>query len=400
MKIFILNTHPIQYFAPLYKKMAAQGLDLEVWYCSDESLRGEKDQEFGVEVKWDIPLLEGYAYRFFPNYARRGGINGGFSGLLNWGVLRQIWQAPRGLAVVTGWGYLIQWLFVWVAKLRGHQVALRCDAPLSQEIIIRRKAAGLRRFSLKFFLFKWIDHFLYVGQQNKQLYQFYGVADKRLIFSPFSVDNERFSREAQALALVKKRLKQALGLPLGGQVILYVGKYTPIKRPLDLLAAYQQLGLADTALVMVGEGELRPQMEQFIHRHQLLAQVYLTGFVNQSAIAQYYALADVLVMCSERETWGLSTNEAMNFGVPVILSDQVGCAADLVPPELAPDHIFPVGDVAGLAQRLAKCLQNPAQPSWPKQVIAQYSYDEVIAGFQQIVGRESSENKQDLRQKQ
>lgn len=390
MKIIVLNTHPVQYFAPLYKKMSEQGLDLEVWYCSEESIKGEKDQQFGIEVKWDIPLLEGYPYRFFANHAAKGSIYGGFFGLLNWGVLWHILRVPRSLAVVYGWGYLIQILFILCAKLRGHQVALRCESPLNQELLKSKRSLQLRKFFLKFFMFKLVDHFLYIGQQNKRFYQFYGVADKHLFFSPYSVDNERFQKAADELLPQKKALKKALGLPEEAKVILYSGKYIPKKRPLDLLAAYQKLSMANVALVMVGEGELRAEMEKFV-REQHLPNVFLTGFVNQSAIVQYYAIADVLVMCSEEgETWGLSTNEAMNFGVPVILSDMVGCAPDLVPTELAASHIFALGDVGGLAERVAQCLAQTSKAEWPRQVVDNYSYSQIINSFKKIVAANQS----------
>jgi hypothetical protein len=74
-KIIIINSHPIQYFAPLYKKMTEEGLDVEVWYCSDESIRGENDKGFGTTVKWDIPLLDGYRYRFFKNHSNKPSIS-------------------------------------------------------------------------------------------------------------------------------------------------------------------------------------------------------------------------------------------------------------------------------------------------------------------------------------
>jgi glycosyltransferase involved in cell wall biosynthesis len=389
-KIIFLNTHPVQYLAPLYAKMTDLGLLVEVWYCSDESIKGGKDQQFGLAVKWDIPLLKGYQYRFFKNYAKWGSIHAGFWGLQNWGVLWHILRAPRSLAVVYGWGYLIQILFILCAKLGGHQVALRCESPLNQELLKSKRSLQLRKLFLKFFIFKLVDHFLYIGQQNKRFYQFYGVADEYLFFAPYSVDNERFQKAAAELLPQKEALKKVLGLPGEAKVILYSGKYIPKKRPLDLLAAYQKLGLANVALVMVGEGELRAEIEKFV-REQHLLNVFLTGFVNQSAIVQYYAIADVFVMCSEEgETWGLSTNEAMNFGVPVILSDMVGCAADLVPAELARDHIFALGDVEGLSERVAQCLAQTSKAEWPRQVVDNYSYSQIIDSFKKIVAANQS----------
>src|SRR5262245_60227561 len=60
-RIAVLNSHPIQYFAPLYAYLnAAPDLDVTALYLSDFSIRGGKDVEFGQNVKWDLDLLAGY----------------------------------------------------------------------------------------------------------------------------------------------------------------------------------------------------------------------------------------------------------------------------------------------------------------------------------------------------
>jgi glycosyltransferase involved in cell wall biosynthesis len=58
--------------------------------------------------------------------------------------------------------------------------------------------------------------------------------------------------------------------------------------------------------------------------------VYFFGFQNRGQIAKYYAISDVLVLPSVRETWGIVVNEAMCFGLPVIVSHQIGAGIDLV----------------------------------------------------------------------
>ncbi|MEL7122806.1 MAG: glycosyltransferase family 1 protein, partial [Bacteroidota bacterium] len=85
--IVFLNSHPIQYFAPLYQNLTQNGLDVEIWYASKHGIAGEKDREFGTKVKWDIPILEGYQYRFLSNQSFRPSIYR-FWGLANWSVLK------------------------------------------------------------------------------------------------------------------------------------------------------------------------------------------------------------------------------------------------------------------------------------------------------------------------
>jgi len=64
---------------------------------------------------------------------------------------------------------------------------------------------------------------------------------------------------------------------------------------------------------------------------QSIPDVIFAGFLNRSEISRAYVAADLLVLPSRiNETWGMVVNEAMNFGLPVIVSDKVGCAPDLV----------------------------------------------------------------------
>ena len=85
LPVVVVHSHPIQYFAPLYAQLAKRGVQLKVWYCSDESIRGSLDKEFGTAVKWDIPLLEGYNFRFLRNFSWKPSVHKGFWGLIKIG---------------------------------------------------------------------------------------------------------------------------------------------------------------------------------------------------------------------------------------------------------------------------------------------------------------------------
>ncbi|HEX3081391.1 MAG TPA: glycosyltransferase family 4 protein, partial [Puia sp.] len=205
----------------------------------------------------------------------------------------------------------------------------------------------------------FVNNCLYIGTENRKFFEYYGVSSKRLVYTPYAVDNDYFSLRARELKECSRDIKNKLGLPDDKKIILFSGKYIPKKNPLDLLKAFHLLNDDRFALVMVGEGELRKQMEQFIAENNL-RQVWLTGFVNQSEIPSYYSIADVFVMCSGMgETWGLSVNEAMNFGKPVIVSDTTGCSIDLVKQGLN-GYVFSEGDISSLAGYIREVLENDA----------------------------------------
>lgn len=385
-KVIFVNSHPIQYFAPLYKYLNNQGLKTKAWYCSDYSIKGGYDKEFGVNVKWDIPLLQGYDYQFFKNFSTNKELYMGFFGLINFGMVSQIFKEPKSVIIVHGWNFFTHFLVLLLAKIKGHTVCLRSETPMVHEQYKSGWKQKIKLFGLKHILFPRIDYFLYIGKQNKLFFKSLGVNEDNLFFCPYSIDNKRFGNAYKTYLPQRLDLKKNIGIPEQDKVILYSGKYIDKKRPLDLLMAFKTLNKKDCWLVMVGEGELRKKMEKIIKENQI-KNVVLTGFINQSIIAEYYALSDVFVMCSTLgETWGLSVNEAMNFNLPVILSDLTGSSYDLVQ-EGVNGYTFKTGNVDQLCKQLDKLLYNNSL-TWSKSsqdIIKDYSYDTILDSLEQIV---------------
>ncbi|MBO0952323.1 glycosyltransferase family 4 protein [Fibrella forsythiae] len=381
VSLLVINSHPIQYFAPLYRRLAADpAFDVTVLYCSQHGLTGEVDKQFGRSVKWDIPLLDGYRYEFLSNQSPNPSIHG-FWGLLNLSTIKRLWRAPKSVVIVNGWASAVCYVAILSAWLFGHTVCMRGDSSHVVEQQRPRSQLKKRQWWLGRGLFRFIDYFLYIGQQNKTFYQFYGVQEARLIYCPFAVDNDRFRAQYHVLKPQRTQLRKRLGIAPDHLVVLFSGKYLPNKRPLDILQAVQQLHRSDVSVVLLGEGESRRELTEFIAQHTM-TNVLLTGFVNQSVIGEYYAASDVYIMCSTIETWGLSTNEAMNFGVPVLLADTIGCVVDLVQ-EGVNGYSYPCGDISKLSNRLAQLLDMPAEQRTRMgeaslRLIDQYGYDKTV----------------------
>ncbi len=374
-RVIFINSHPIQYFVPLYQHLQHLGIDTQCWYASDETLRGHHDRQFGVHVAWDIPMLDGYTATFFKNRSWRPSLYQGLFGLINPGMWRQLFHEKKSIVVVHGWNYLTHIGVIIAARLAGHTVCLRGESPLNQELEKSGFNRFMKRILLQGFLFRFVNRFLYIGSQNKAFYEYYGVAPTKLLFAPYAVDNDRF-REAKA-TLQKSQVRLQLGIPSDAWVVLQTAKFIEKKRPLDLVKAFAKLDIPNKFLVMVGDGELRQKIEELVIDYQLSGKVLLPGFVNQGEISKYYASADTFVLSSGvGETWGLSVNEAMNFDLPVVVSDTAGCADDL-----ALDGVtgfrFKTGDVDALTSAVTRChsLGSGLRPS---EVVTQYSFD-VIA---------------------
>lgn len=356
-------------------------IDLLVLYCSDENVKGHLDKGFGVNVRWDVDLLEGYNYKFLKNNSWKPSLFNGFWGLLNFEIFKVLKKERGSFLVIHGWNYATNFLAVIAAKIAGVKLCLRGENPLNQELLKSKSILFIRKLFFKYLLFPLFDYFFFIGEQNKQLYKYYGVKEEKLIFTPYAVDNERFRSEYEKYRDRKSEIRRELGLPVDKKIILTSGKYIPKKRPLDLLKAFKLLNDPNIALVFLGEGELRFEMEEFINKNSL-NNVYLTGFKNQTEVGKYFACSDLFVIPSGAgETWGLVVNEAMNFNLPVIVSDMAGSAYDLVVEDVN-GYNYKCGDIKQLAEKIKTIiydrnkLENFGKRS--KEMIKDYSYDTII----------------------
>jgi glycosyltransferase involved in cell wall biosynthesis len=382
-----LISHPIQYQTPLYERFATDtDVDFQVLYCSKIGVETTKDVEFGVAIKWDIPLLSDYKYRFLKNYAIRETLDS-FGGLLNLGIIKTLYTAkPKSIIWIHGWNYATIILTLIVGKLFGHRIFLRGE---NTALIEHNKpntfVKRLKTFWLSQVLFKMTDAFLAVGNQNRDYFRLLKVPENKMAWTPYCIDNQRFIAFKNAHKNDIPSIRKRLGIPLSKKVIICSGKYIDKKRPLDVLKALTLLpNLKDVFVVFVGEGNLRSDMETFITAHNLQDHVLLTGFVNQSQMPDYYLAADLYVMASGMyETWGLSTNEALCFGLPIILSDMVGSAYDLIDGN---GFMYPSGDCNALAHYIHHVFSLPESDFLKMKqrsttIIEAYSYDSIIEGI-------------------
>lgn len=384
-RLVFINSHPIQYFAPLYAELAKkEDWILDVWYMSLHGISGELDEEFGQSIRWDIPILKGYPYCVLSNQSPKPSIYS-FWGLINLSIIKKLKNTPPSIIVVHGWNYFTNILAIWIGKFYGHTICLRGETPLIHEKAKTGWKSVIRKIALKYFLFKNVNYFLYIGQQNKDFYKHYKISEKKLIFTPYCVDNKRFEEDIQSIKETKKEVRNQLGIANNHIVFLFVGKYISKKMPLSLIKAFNHANLKDASLVLVGDGELRHSMEEYIVQKKI-KNIHLTGFINQSRIKLYYYLSDVFIMASqEGETWGLSTNEAMNFSLPVLISDKTGCSYDLVHSG-ENGFVFKTGEIEDLANLMLNIYQSGSSEiermgAYSKKLIKNYSFDQVHSGL-------------------
>lgn len=377
-----LATHPTQYQAPLLRTIAkSPGIDLTAIFFSDFSTRNYVDREFGRAVEWDVPLLEGYRHEFLRRGDQKNGISF-FRPRLS-GLKERLTREYFDAVLVQGWNHYGYVEAAWRSQRAGLKVLLRCEA--TDHVASSTGIKGKLREVLVRFMLSQADQFLAIGTRNREFYLARGVAPERIGAMPYCVDNAYF--RARAEAADTEALRNELGLEADRPVILYASKLIARKYGDNLLEAYARLPAPRPYLLFIGDGELREPLVRRVEEGKL-ADVRFLGFRNQSELPTFYALADIFVLPSVNETWGLVVNEAMNAGCAIVVSDQVGSGADLVR-NGDNGFVVPACNVNALTQALADTLTGGRYRSMGQrslESIAQWGVEANVAGLRSALG--------------
>lgn len=333
----IVLSHPIQYFSPLYDLISARGrVDLTVVYGNDAGIRSTWDPGFAGTYQWDVDLVGGHPHEFLtrgpaPSRPERLRAHAHLQHLIrSWDV-----------AVINGYATALTTAAIGACWLGSVPYLLRSDTSVRAKhpiasprywwprAVSRRSAGGLA-----------------VGQRNALIHRELGV--QATFAAPFAVDVERFQTAASRVHSARRTFRRELALPEDIPVIAFAGKFVDMKRPSDVLEALGRIG-TPAHVLMIGDGPLSGVLQGAATD----LPVTFTGFLNQQEMPEALACADILVLPSSSEPWGLIVNEAMACGCVPVVSDQVGCAPDLV---AGLGEIFPAGDLDAMAAAVERAL--------------------------------------------
>jgi glycosyltransferase involved in cell wall biosynthesis len=330
LRLAVVLSHPTQYYSPWFRWIRAHAsLEFRVFYLWDFGVSKRHDPEFDKSFEWDVDLLSGYDSEFVPNASRKPGAEH-FFGFNN----------PALTARIEKWrpDALLLFGYKWASHLRVISWARRRRIPIlfrgDSHLIDRRSPRLHVRLALRS-LFAKFAAFLYVGAANRDYFEAFGVPVRKLYLAPHSVDTALFERAGAEYRRAAEILRSQLGFLPTTRVVLFAGKFVAAKQPAKLLEAFLELNQAGTALVFVGDGPEGERLRALLsHRAGAAGDppVKFLPFANQSEMPSRYLLADLFVLPSRGayETWGLAVNEAMEMGVPCLVSDRVGCQRDLV----------------------------------------------------------------------
>jgi len=359
-KVAIIAPTCFYYQVPLFRALSANDrIDLTVYFCSDEGSSGKDVKSVYGNDQWGVEgqLLDGYRSKFLKNHAPWGSYLKSLTGLANFGVWKELRMDRPDAVVIMSWMNPTWWL-AFIACMRFDiPLFLMTDANVNAENLKSAWKALVKRFVLGKFFFPFTSGFLCAGTSNRRLYEFYGVPVRKLFPFVYSWGYSPVRTEAKRLLNRKMALRTKHNLPLDAIIVLYCGRFSAEKGSVELINAFKMVPQSNKALVLVGNGVLMGQMKALLDPEDLES-VYFMGFQNRNEIDEFYELADILVLPSRKETWGMVVNEGLCFSLPVIVSDQVGSGADLVVNGLN-GYVFPSANVEALSAAIAKFIDLP-----------------------------------------
>jgi glycosyltransferase involved in cell wall biosynthesis len=342
-------SHPTQHHAPMFRDLArVPGLEVKVFYAFDHGVRESYDPGFDARFAWDVPLLDGYEHEILrPGYSpRRFGFWETDSPTLP-GRLQAF--SPHALWV-HGYSQRLCWRAVSWARRRC-AIVFFGDSELVHH---RRLTARAAKRAILGHFFRQCDAFATIGDNNEAYYRHYGVPEAKLFRGAYPVDVTRFTRALRATG--RMEMRRRYGLAEDDFVVVALGKLERRKRPQDLVEALSRLGPGVPARALfIGDGPERGAVLELARRRGFEQRVAITGFVNQREIPVALQAGDALAMMSDCDPHPLAVTEALAVGLPIIVSDRVGCVGptDTARPDVNA-IVYACGDAGELARAIAR----------------------------------------------
>lgn len=343
-RLAVVALHPIQYQAGLWRMLAEHPrLDVTVLYLDTMGIDGTIEPTTGNRLAWDLPLLEGYRYRFLTNWSPAR-----FSPVvnrINLGLPSALLRGGFDAAMLHGWLPVSNWLGMLSALAGRMRLVYRGEGSLlgrdsAATIPLTRLRDRLNRVFLE-----RMDAVAYSCSDNRRYHLSRGARPESLFSMPCAVDNAMLEESARSAE--PARLRARLGIGSGDVVILAAGQFVERKRMADVIAALP----ANAHLLLAGAGPLEGALKQQVERDGLRSRVHFLGFLNQPALLEAMLASDVFAMPSSYDPSPKAMSEALAFGLPIVCSDRVGTCEDLVREN---GLRYPCGDVAALAASLRR----------------------------------------------
>jgi len=312
-KVALVHNIVAPYRVPLFEALARHPtIDLQVYYCA----KTHKNR------RWDVLESNTYSYKVLP------GIHLGVFDVfysINPSILTHL-AANRYDCVILGGSsdFTTQFSF-FISN------ALKLPVILWSEMF-ERGEGSLAKFvaPLTRFFIRNADALIVPGSRSRDFHIKRGAAPEKVFIAPNIINNDVFFAKSSAFKRRGAQLKDDLHLG-NNMIVLFVGELNERKGVRFLLRAFTKLKSEreNTTLVIIGDGELKSKLIQLVS-NESLTHIIFTGWISEEEKIKYYAIADLFVLPTLSDVWGLVVNEAMACGLPIVTTTAAGCASDMI----------------------------------------------------------------------
>lgn len=340
LKVALIHNIMSPYRIPLFNELAKNSMiDIVVYFES----KSEKNRE------WDVINSDLINYKILPGFTLEIGKDVYYH--INPTIVKELFYGDYDVIISSGYSTFTAQITFLISKLFKKPFILWSGTTVNEP-------TKYKLFSLPMikFIVKYTDAYIAYGTNAKE-YLIQLGAQKDKVFASFNtVDTTFFGEQCVKCKSKKTSLKNKFGIN-HENIILYVGQLIERKGVNYLLKAHEKLSdKHDVGLVLVGNGNQKQELMKLC-KDNAIDNVYFIDFVQKDALTQYYAIADVFVLPSTEEVWGLVINEAMACGLPVISTEKVGASIDLIEQGVN-GYVVPASDSDRLYESLKMILSD------------------------------------------
>ncbi len=364
MRIVFFVERPTQFEVPFYR-FAARDPEhrLRVIYTGGDPSVPTYDPELSRRVDWGFDLIGGYDWAALPAQGRGRRL------------AAELAPGRYDLAIVNGYTQRAYLAAALRARRSGIATALRLDSVAFAGEDSGRAFA--KRAIYRIALSRLFDRFLGVGTGTLEFLAAQGVPEDRRGLFPYAIDVEGFRERSRLAPEQRGALRAGLGGDAGAKILLSLAKFGPREAPWDLLRAFPAIAAADPAarLVLAGDGPERGALEAETRALGVEGRVTFPGYVPYPELPALYGAVDLFVHPATEERWGVSVQEALACGLPVIASERVGAGRDLIEPGRN-GFRYPAGDAEALRQAIRAALAlSPAEAAAAnREILSRWDY--------------------------
>ena len=310
-------------------------------YFTAENEENRKWKIYKDKINFDYKVLKGLHFTLNEK-------------IVHWtfGLFYYLIKEKYDLIAIGGYTQPAYWEALFVSKILGSKILFFGESTLNDRRSTRWIFDKLKRFFIK-----RCDGFVPAGNAAAEYVKYLEAPEDKIFIARFCADYDFFHSEYLRLKPHKEEIKRKKGYP--SIVILFSGRFVWYKGISFLLEAYSHLRKErdDIGLVLLGDGSEREKYQDYV-RSNNVKDVFFEGFVQQEELPVYYTSADIFVLPSLSDPWGIVINEAMAFGLPVISTDVAGVTYDLVKDGVN-GFVVKAGNSSELYNALKKLCESP-----------------------------------------